>query len=132
MQRRYALSFLTSIFLVSASHALRPFQFLFGNRLARFLSSISFQAYIWHHPLALQLKYWRFPAYSAPSNPQFYSETVWQRRYTLVCFLGALLLAALVTYLFEKPVARWFLRGEKKRTGDVSCQPVHPQTEDKA
>ena len=61
----------------------------------RFLSSVSFQAYIWHHPLALQLKYWRFPAYSAPSNPQFYSETVWQRHYTLVCFLGALLLATL-------------------------------------
>lgn len=132
MQRRYAVSFLTSIFLVSASHALRPFQFLFGNRVMRFLSSVSFQAYIWHNPLALQLKYWRFPAYSAPSNPQFYSETVWQRHYTLVCFLGALLLATLVTYLFEKPLARLFLRGEKKCTGDVSCQPVHPQTEDEA
>ena len=45
---------------------------------------------------------------------------------------GALLLATLVTYLFEKPLARLFLRGEKKRTGDVSCQPVHPQTEDEA
>ena len=113
MARRYGLSLSFSLLILCASNALRPVKWLFGNRLLRFLSAISYQTYIWHHPLALQLKVWRFPAYVSEANPQFYNEPVWQTRYTFVCFALSLLVGAALTYGFEKPVARLLLKRRK-------------------
>jgi len=42
----------------------------------------------------------------------------WQLHYTLLCFAGAVLLATALTYLVEKPAARWLGRrlGGKRRS----------------
>ncbi len=113
MSRRFLLSFMFSVFLLFAAFSLRPLQFLLGNRVMRFFSAISYQAYIWHSVIALQLKKWRIPAYTAAENPQMYNEFVWQRQYTLLCFIAAILIGALLTYGFEKPVAKLLLRRKK-------------------
>ena len=36
-------------------------------------------------------------------HPNYDGELLWQKRYTFVCFAAALLLAALLTYGFERP-----------------------------
>ena len=77
-----------------------------GNPGIRFLSAISYNFYIWHQYLAVKLKEWHIPPYAALDLPQRYEGRLWQQKYTAICFLSALALAALVTYLWEKPIAR--------------------------
>jgi len=122
MSRRYPLSLLFALMLLFAGHALRPVQWILGNRLMRFLSAISFQAYIWHSMLALRLKAWRIPSYVSEVNPQMNNEPVWQIRYTYLCFFLAFALAVFLTYAFEKPLARLILKGErpKKNTEEIN------------
>ena len=87
---------------------------VFGNRAVRFLSAISYNFYIWHQYLAVKLKEFHIPAYTS-DPPQMYEGAAWQRKYTLVCFAGALVLAAALTYLVEKPAARALLRLWKRK-----------------
>ena len=114
MERRYALSLSFATLILSLSCAVKPLQWLFGNRFMRFLSNISFQMYIWHSPLMLRMKVWRFPAYVSEANPQFYHEPVWQVRYTYWAFALSFLIGIALTYGFERPLARR-LRSKAKR-----------------
>ena len=104
---RWLVSLCGGAFLAGGSLAPRPLRALLSNRLTRFLSGVSFNFYIWHQWLAVQLKKWRIPPYLSPENPNQAGEMPWQLHYTLLCFLAALLLAILLTYLVEKPCARW-------------------------
>ena len=70
-----------------------------------FFAGISYNFYIWHQTLAVRLKQARIPSYTG-STPNMDGQTVWQHRYTLVCFIAALLFAAFMTYVIEKPCAR--------------------------
>ena len=84
---------------------------LCSNRAVRFLSGLSFNFYIWHQWLAVKLKQWRVPPYLAEADPNQAGEMPWQLHYTLLCFAAALILAALITFLVEKPCAR---RGRRR------------------
>jgi peptidoglycan/LPS O-acetylase OafA/YrhL len=59
--------------------------------------------------LTLRLKDWHIPAY-VNDLPNQAGEQPWQSQYTLLCFAAALVLAAAITYLFEKPLAKKMLR----------------------
>ena len=85
-----------------------------GNPAVRFLSGVSYNFYIWHQYLAVKLKEWHIPAYAAGSLPQMTEGRTWQRRYDLLCWLAALAAAALVTYLWERPLARRGRTREKR------------------
>ena len=80
---------------------------LLGNRITRVMSQISYQMYLWHQVLAVQLRTWGIPA-SAHALPNQVGDRVWQRSYVLLCYMGALVISALVTYLIEQPIARRF------------------------
>lgn len=105
LQRRFPLSVLLSCAMVSAACGVTGLRFLLGNPVMRFLSAVSFQFYIYHQMLAVKLREWHFPA-SLSLTPWMDYEYPWQVKFTLCCFLFALALAALITYLFEKPLAR--------------------------
>ena len=106
---RFPLSALGGVFLVCASRSIRLLRALLSNRLTRFLSGLSFNFYIWHQFLAVKLKAWRIPPYTGDA-PNREGQQPWQNQYTLLCFLAALLCALLLTYLVEKPCARWIKR----------------------
>ena len=106
---RFPLSALGGVFLVCGSRSIRLLRALLSNRLTRFLSGLSFNFYIWHQFLAVKLKQWRIPPYTGDA-PNRDGQQPWQNRYTLLCFLAALLCALLLTYLVEKPCARWIKR----------------------
>lgn len=106
---RLPLTAMGSVFLVCGSRSILLMRRIFSNRLVRFLSGISFNFYIWHQFLAVQLKKWRIPPY-AGENPNQAGLQPWQNQYSLCCFAAALLLALLITYLVEKPCARWIKR----------------------
>ena len=105
MLYRFPLSLAGGVFLAAGSQAPAWFQWLFGNRLARFLAGISYNLYIWHQHFALRLRAWHIPPYE-DEMPQRAGEQPWQTAYTLLCFAGAIAIAALLTYLWERPLNR--------------------------
>ena len=107
LQWRWPFSACASAFLLGGSLTFQPIRAAISNRAIRFLSGISFNFYIWHQWLAVRLKQWRIPAYRAAENPNMVGEMPWQSQYTLLCFAAALALAVLVTYLVEKPGAKY-------------------------
>lgn len=105
MIHRYAFSAVLSAFIVCTASAGALWRFLFSNRLMRYLSAISFNFYIWHQYLAVKLREWGIPP-SVSAQPNFDGEMPWQWQYTLLCFALALFVATLITYAFERPIAR--------------------------
>ena len=118
LTRRLPMAFCGAGVLLGGSLSFRPLRALCSNRVVRWLSGVSFNFYIWHQWLAVKLKAWHIPPYTA-ELPNQASEQPWQLQYTLLCFAAALALAALVTYVVEKPCARlgrsWLKRLEARR-----------------
>ena len=105
LSRRFELSAYGAVLLISCERSFLYIRRLFGNPVTRFLSLISFNAYIWHQVLSVKLKEWKIPNYTAQS-PNQAGETPWQIHYTLLCFALSILLATLITYLFERPMTQ--------------------------
>ena len=105
MERRFPFSLALSCFMVCSCFSLAGWRFVLGNPLMRFFASVSFQFYIYHQMLAARLKDWGVPP-SAEAEPWKTADYPWQLTYSLLCFLLALLLATLLTCLFEQPIAR--------------------------
>lgn len=103
LTRRFELSALGALLLISCERSFLYIRKLFGNPVTRFLSLLSYNAYIWHQVLAVKLKEWKIPNYVAES-PSAANEQPWQLNYTILCFLLSVLLAIFITYLFERPV----------------------------
>ena len=112
MLRRYPLSAALACLMVCLAFSAPWVRFLLGNKLMHFLSLISFQFYIYHQMLAVKLKEWGFPPSDSPT-PWMEGDRPWQIRYTVCCFVLALALAVLLTFLFERPIARALRRRTK-------------------
>ncbi len=112
MAWRLPLGLFGAAFLYFAGRCPEKLDRVAGNRLVRFLGAISYNFYIWHQYLAVKLKEFHIPAYTS-ELPQMTEGTAWQQKYTLCCFTAALLLSALLTYGFEKPMAK-VLMGRRK------------------
>ena len=105
LSHRFELSAAGALILVSGESSFLLYKRVFSNRITRFLSGISFNAYIWHQVLAVKMKEWKIPNYISES-PNSAGEMPWQLNYTLLCFLLSLLLATALTYLFERPLTK--------------------------
>ena len=109
MLLRAPLTIAGGIFLVCGSRSILIARKLLSNRFVRFLSGISFNFYIWHQFLAVKLKDWRIPFYEG-TNPNQAGLMPWQLHYSIICFAAAILLAAAITCLVEKPAGKWIKR----------------------
>ncbi len=107
---RLPIGLLSGTFLLCGGLGPPALSRVLGNPVTRFLAAISYNFYIWHSVAALRLKEARIPAYEALENPNMEGEQPWQTRYTLLCFFAAIVIAAAVTYLWEKPLNRWGLQ----------------------
>ena len=105
MSNRLAMGLLGGGLLLLSANAGLIVRRVMSNPVTRFISSVSLQFYIWHQTIAVWLlKYRVIP--SEYENPNWEGDAVWQMRYTLACFLVSLAVAAVLTYGFERPVAR--------------------------
>ena len=110
---RLPLGICGAAFLYFAGRTPESVNRVFGNRVVRFLSAISYNFYIWHQFLAVKLKEFHIPAYDS-EFPQMSEGHAWQMKYTLLCFAAAFVLSAALTYLVEKPSARALLQRNRK------------------
>ena len=105
MNRRMAMGLLGAVLLTASANAGWLVRHIFANPLTRFISAISLHLYIWHQTIAVWLLKSRLIP-SAFENPNYSGDTVWQGRFTLACFAISIVAATLLTYGFERPVAR--------------------------
>ena len=129
MQRRFAFTVLLSFVMIYLPFAIAPVRFLFGNRVMRFLSGITFPFYMFHQAVAVQLKKWHFPPYLS-AEPHVSREQPWQLTFTLAVFGITLLIAVIMTYLVEKPAARLILREGKNGKRKSRCHSGYEKRED--
>ena len=105
MDHRLMMGVLGALLLLFTAHAGWLVRHLIANPLTRFISSVSFQFYIWHQTLAV----WFLQLRIIPSeyeNPNYAGDHPWQLAFTALCFLGALAVSTMLTYGVEKPAAR--------------------------
>lgn len=112
MVRRFPLSVLLSLVFVGASLGLHGIRRLLGNPLARFLSAISFQFYMWHQVVAAQMRSLGLPG-SSSSQPHMAGERTWQIPFVFLALFISLAISTGITYRFERPIAQK-LSGRKR------------------
>lgn len=99
-----------SVFILSTALAAKWYRFIFSNPLMRFLAGISYNLYIWHQWLAVQIKsVWRIPHWEGTTPPNQLGNRVWMNNYALIITVAAFAAAILATYLIEKPCANLIL-----------------------
>ena len=129
MSNRLPLAVALTVLMVSLAFTFGGIRWLLSNRVMAFLASASFQFYMYHQVLAVFMKQWKWVP-SVNENPNMAGEWPWQPVYTALCFLVPLLLSVILTYGFEKPVARLILRRGKNSAG--AGKTMDPQTESPA
>ncbi|PZR56457.1 MAG: hypothetical protein DLM50_08250 [Candidatus Meridianibacter frigidus] len=102
----FAFAFIALASLCAASWWKR----LLANPFLVFFSIISYNLYIYHQLVARELLSLRIPSW-AGTSPQF--DHHWQIWYTAIAFPATIVVAAIVTYGFERPLLRtepqfWF------------------------
>ena len=85
-------------------------QVLLANPVLRFFAIISYNLYLYHQMIARELVFAHWPAFSGDPH----SDPHWQFTYTWVALTVTIAQAALVTYLFERPIMRIPDPGRKK------------------
>ncbi|MBR5006781.1 MAG: acyltransferase [Clostridia bacterium] len=123
VQNRFGLSLLFVAFIIGASFSFNWFRFIFSNKVTRYLAAISFNLYIWHQVVAVKLKEWKIPDYVSESGmPQKDAGRAWQWKYTVVIWIVSILLATLITYLWEKPLHKLIMKAYDKAAAGIAAR----------
>ena len=99
---RLPLAVTLLVMMLSAAFWPGFLQKLLDNRLMRFLSTISFNLYIWHQVLAVEMRKAWFPDFDA-----LHADPKLQWAYMTLSAAVAVLAAMVMTYGLEHPAARW-------------------------
>ncbi len=104
--KRTLLSLVFVTLVISLALSPKWVRWLFSNRLMRFLAGISYNLYIWHQWLAVQIKDpWRIPPWSGSTPPNQLYNMDWMKKYAAIITVAAFAAAVLATYFVEKPCA---------------------------
>ena len=132
LENRIGLSLCYTLFLLSAALALKPLRWLFSNPVARFLGAISYNLYLYHQRLIVLLRM----SLGFKSGADVAAAGTRMQLFLTVEALGlSLLLAAVLTYLWERPLHRWIMgwRQNKKEPAAVipadAAATIEPATE---
>lgn len=102
----YKRQFLGLAFFLTTVTALvsyKPFQLIIANPLTIFLSLISYNWYLWHYVIALELKAMKIPS-SLYLNPM--EDLYWRQSYFWIALLSGIAVSTIITYAYERPIAK--------------------------
>ena len=116
VKKRLLLALVFMLFILSTAFSLGFWRFVFSNKFMAILSAISYNLYIWHQWLCVKIKSeWRIPFWEGDTPPNQWGTpegSAWAAKYAIIITVAAFAVAALVTYLYEKPVTK-ALSGKK-------------------
>lgn len=104
---RQYLGLLFLLFSVASCFSIKIWQNIFSNRILVFISTISYNLFIWHQFIAIQLKKNHIPYFFGDPH----KDINWQIQYTLLVIVLSLSVSVVISYLFEEPIKK---RGVKK------------------
>lgn len=117
MEWRYVLSLAFAGFVLCAAFSIKAFRSIFSNPVAKAFASISFNLYIWHQWIMVQLRsalgYKDGGAVAAAGGNAQLSLTV-------TAFLLSLAVAIFMTYCVEKPLSKLILNIGRKDKNAIS------------
>ena len=127
LENRIGLSLCFTLFLVSAALSLKPLRWLFSNPVARFLGAISYNLYLYHQRLIVLLRM----SLGFQSGADVASAGMKMQLFLTAEALGlSILLAAVLTYLWERPWQRWIMSwGRKQETAAEPAEPANVEPE---
>lgn len=111
---RYHLSLLFIIFAISTAYSLPFYRKIFSNRVSVFLSVISYNFYMWHQFIGGTLKKHHIPYWTGDTEPNQLDNKPWMWKHFIISMSLSVIVAALTTYLIEKPAAKLILRNRNK------------------
>ena len=76
---------------------------------------ISFNLYLYHQFIAVKLKEFRIPYFEGSIPPNMTGDLAWKWKYTILCIVISVIVAIIITYLFEKPIAKYIRKKYKVR-----------------
>lgn len=130
VEYRYILSLVFVTLVISLSLSAKWLRFIFSNRVVRYLSAISFNLYIWHQMIAVRFKYGigkdksiRIPPWEGDTPPNQLGDKAWQIKYAVIILFTSIVVATIMTYLFERPMADLIL-GKKKNKQKERKEPI--------
>lgn len=108
-QLRYRLPLTLSLMVCMLGAVFMPgaLRWLLSNRLMRFLATISYNFYIWHQVLSVQMALHWFPS-------TLHSDRSLQWCFTVMCYCVSIVVAMAFTYGWEQPCAGWIRRGAQR------------------
>ena len=126
---RFLFSVLSVCFILALDHAHKDLQWFFSCKAIRFIAAISYNLYIWHTTVMLQLKEHHIPYYpEAPADAYAWPQSAsgegwyhtWQNQYVLMFWVLTMILAAVLTYGFEEPLRRLLMKiGQRKQQKQI-------------
>ena len=126
LENRMGLSLCFTLFLLSAALSLKPLRWLFSNPVARFLGAISYNLYLYHQRLVVLLRM----SLGFKSGADVAAAGTRMQLFLTAEALGlSLLLAAALTYLWERPWQRWIMSWGKEKDPAPDTAPAGPETE---
>jgi peptidoglycan/LPS O-acetylase OafA/YrhL len=123
VEHRTYLALAFFVMAVASAGAHKAWRCLLANPVLAFLSTISYNLYIWHQVIARYLFQHRVPL---PRTPDPHDDPTWQWQYMLLTWGVSIAFAALITYAFERPLLKrgvrafWPRRPEPAPAADVS------------
>ncbi|MBQ8092422.1 MAG: acyltransferase [Clostridia bacterium] len=112
VMHRLPLALAGACLLLFAGNAGWLVRHILGNPVMHFLSGISMHIYIWNQVLAVWILQLRIIP-SVYEHPNYEGDHPWQLQFTLACFAITFAVAVLLTYFFERPVARRLMRNSR-------------------
>ena len=114
-ENRQYIAVLFLCIAVPSVFALGAWQKILANRVFVFLSTISYNLYLWHLTIALLIKKrgW-LPA----GTPDPTHDPQWQAVYMVVVIAVSIAVATVITYAFERPLLRLGVRGAVRALRD--------------
>ncbi len=103
---RFILSIFYLLICLGVIFSVKWFRKIFDNKAMHFLAGISYNLYIWHQMIAVQLKTNKIPHWEGDTLPNIAGNRPWMYKYTLIAVLAAFAAAIAATYLIEKPFAK--------------------------
>jgi len=110
LRQRFELSLVFSCFLLALPFACKGLRFIFANRAMRFGAGISYHLYIWHQFIAVKCKEYRIPFWEGDTPPNITGDRIWMWKYQLLIIAASLAVAVIMTYGFEKPLAKAIMK----------------------
>ncbi|MBR0205664.1 MAG: acyltransferase [Clostridia bacterium] len=125
LEHRIVLSLCFTLFLLSAALSWRPLRWLFSNPVARFLGAISYNLYLYHQRLIVLLRM----SLGFQSGADVAAAGTKMQIFLTLEGLGlSLVLAAALTYLWERPCRRWIMSwGAPKAPAAPTPEPEIPE-----